>query len=207
MRFNIYDYGKEIFSEDCVEVVKTLTEKNRIITQDVENMLVYFRRVSSPNFNNDAIIRADIKQIAEGSVLDAEGTKAFFWLASALQKFGLMNKIEPDHVREIAPKLMMFLQANTKATELRAKKLKTLTDFTKTFAAQTALLHSGKCTADEAMEKLTAALPDVNAAKEEMQRRPDFEKLIDGVTEISQLCADPSYAEKICEYRNKLYDN
>ncbi len=196
MTFNIYEDDKLLFSGDCDEIKSKAAEGDELIKQDMDKMFDYYRCGDE--------VRVNVADIPKGSLADAEFTKNVFWLMKVMTDHGVMKKISPQVGMKIISTVLPAVAAVTKSHELALKRGKSCINFAQTVSEEYKCLQSGECSADEAVEKMIAALPPKNAAAEEYKKHPEFAKILNSILQLAGTCADPGYEAVIKDYISEI---
>jgi hypothetical protein len=103
-------------------------------------------------------------------------------------------------------KLMPFIASNVKARELKNERMKKDTEQLKIFMeiyqnAQLKMSNDCTITADEVLEKIITALPDINIIRREAEKRPQILDILKNIHNLSSVCADIELKNKVVHIR------
>ena len=128
--------------------------------------------------------------------MDAQRTEVFFLIAAALMKSGRWSHLEPQTRRAFAP----YIRARTAAAKVRLARLGKLREFVRVCRVAMESERRGIITADEALSRMTDALPPISAVRLECKSDPDIFAVLEAVKGFAALSHDPRYRELLSGY-------
>lgn len=202
MLFVIKERSNIIFMMDSAELsdkMRADNGDNSLIRADIEAMFAHYKKDSEEN------IVVEIGRIADENELDAASVKAVFWLYAVLTKFDCLRSISMSMQMKLLPKVMRMVSANMAASGLRAREINSIQNFMQTYINESkrSAADPAYCI-DTAVQNIIEALPDINSAREEYRKRPDFMQFIDNIAQLAKGCSDSEYSELIEKFRNDI---
>jgi|GEM_PF-6740605 hypothetical protein len=208
--FIVTDNQKIIFSTDIKSILNenfgmsVSGGENVFLKKDVENTICYFKK-NYPGKSGDTIEIELTKLLNNTGFIDGEANQAIFWLAVMLMNKGAIRSISYPNVM----KLMPFIASNVKARELKNERMKKDTEQLKIFMeiyqnAQLKMSNDCTITADEVLEKIITALPDINIIRREAEKRPQILDILKNIHNLSSVCADIELKNKVDTYMELL---
>lgn len=200
--FIIQERDNIIFMMDSAELADKMcadNDGNPMIRADIEAMFAHYKKEGAED------IVVEMESVADENELDAAAVKAVFWLYAVLTKFGCMKNISMPVQMKLMPKVMRMISANTAASSVKARKTNSIMSFVQTYINEREKSAADSTySIDTAVQNIIDVLPDVNVAREEYRKRPNFLQFVDSVAQLARGCADSEYTEIIENFRNEI---
>jgi hypothetical protein len=148
----------------------------------------------------DGKVHIELSLALHGDVLDARLTELFFLVSAALIKSGAWHRLSDETVRAFSP----FIRARTAAAQIRIERLRKMREFIRICRVSMGSAVRGIVTPEEALSRMTEALPPAAAMRLEYEDDPAISDIIRRITDYSRGCADDRYYRALLAYADSI---